>query len=401
MAESMTADAAPQHAHGSVHAAVECTVPAKPPAPGRMDFWRLLMAGAKVIATLLVAGIAVLIVLMTWQYYVGSPWTRNGIIRVQVANIAPQVSGEIIRLHVVDNQLVRQGDVLYEIDPFNFEIAVRTAQAAVDNAAAEVQVKQAQSDRRQKLSDDATTPEEQQVFAGSALQARAAYDSATQQLAQAKMNLERTKVKSPVDGYVINLLLRVGDFAASGNSNISVVDSDSFWIDGYFEETKLSQICIGDRVEAKLMSYNEPITGRVDTITRGISVGNAAPGTQGLPNVNPIYTWVQLAQRVPIRIAIDAVPSGVPLVSGMTATVTVDPASGSEQLGWLVSLRNLIERLPLLFDAPAPREDCLGAVLQGSPWPERLPLVQPAPGEAPQKIVPGLVPGIDQPPRTN
>src|SRR5258708_9786407 len=117
--------------------------------------------------------------------------------------------------------------------------------------------------------------------------------------------------------------MRVGDFAHQGTANVSIIDSDSYWIDGYFEETKMARVCIGDRVEAKLMGYAQPILGHVGTVTRGISVSNAAPSTQGLPNVDAVYTWVRLAQRVPVRIAIDKAPPGVPLGSAMTATVPI------------------------------------------------------------------------------
>ena len=114
-----------------------------------------------------------------------------------------------------------------------------------------------------------------------------------------------------------------------------MIDADSYWIDGYFEETKMAHICIGDRAEAKLMGYRDPIVGRVQTVTRGISVSNAAPSTQGLPNVDPVYTWVRLAQRVPVRIRITDVPAGVPLVSGMTVTVTIRGAEARESRpGW-------------------------------------------------------------------
>jgi multidrug resistance efflux pump len=85
----------------------------------------------------------------------------------------------------------------------------------------------------------------------------------------------------------------------------------------------MAHICIGDGAEAQLIGYRDPIVGRVESVTRGISVSNAAPNTQGLPNINPVYTWVLLAQRVPVRIRITHVPAGVPLISGMTATVTI------------------------------------------------------------------------------
>src|SRR5262249_2525634 len=151
-------------------------------------------------------------------------------------------------------------------------------------------------------------------------------EAAQQQVAQAEINLRRTQVRSPVNGYITNLMMRVGDFAHEGATNISVIDADSYWIDGYFEETKLARICIGDRVKAKLMGYAQPILGHVVTVTRGIGVSDAASGTQGLPNPNPVYTWVRPAQRVPVRIAIDSVPPGIPLVSGMSTTLTIEDA---------------------------------------------------------------------------
>src|SRR6202007_2229230 len=164
------------------------------------------------------------------------------------------------------------GYVLYTIESADFEVAQLTGVATVQQRAADLQVKQLQSERRQHLSDLATTPEEQQIFAGNAVQAKAALDAAQQQLAQAEINLKRTRVLSPGNGYVTNLLLRVGNFAQAGTSNISIIDTDSFWIDGYFEETKLARICVGDRAEAKLMGYALPIVGHVTTVTRGVRV---------------------------------------------------------------------------------------------------------------------------------
>jgi multidrug resistance efflux pump len=167
-------------------------------------------------------------------------------------------------------------------------------------------------------------------------------DAAQQQVAQADINLQRTQVRSPVNGYVTNLLLREGDYARQGVSNVSIVDTDSFWVDGYFEETKLARVCIGDRAEAKLMGYALPIVGHVTTVTRGVSVSNAAAGAQGLPNVDPVYTWVRLAQRVPVRIAIDEVPPGVPLVSGTTATVTIRGAPQIESRTWFERTKSVV-----------------------------------------------------------
>ena len=275
------------------------------------------------VATAGIAIVAVLISLVTWDHYNAGPWTRDGRLRVQVASVAPEISGKIKELRIVDNQVVHKGDILYVIDPFDFEVALRTNKATLQQKAADLNVKELQFERRHRLSDLASSTEEKQIYEGNALQARATVESAQQQVAQAEINLRRTEVRSPVNGIVTNLLLREGDYAHQGAANVSIIDTDSYWVDGYFEETKLARLCVGDRAEAKLMGYAMPIIGHIATVTRGVSVSNAAAATQGLPNVDPVYTWVRLAQRVPIRIAIDHVPPGVPLVSGLTATITI------------------------------------------------------------------------------
>jgi multidrug resistance efflux pump len=289
----------------------------------RSDAFRTMRFLLRRLATGGIAIVAVLGALVTWDLYNAAPWTRDGTVRVQVANVAPQISGQIKELGVVDNEFVHKGDILYVIEPFDFDVALRAYKASLQQKIADRDVKELQAERRQRLTDLAVSTEEKQTYQGNAVQAAAVVDTAQEQVKQAEINLQRTVVRSPVNGYVTNLLLRVGNYAAQGTSNISIVDTDSFWIDGYFEETKLARLCVGDRAEAKLMGYSAPIVGHVATVTRGVSVSNAAAATQGLPNVDPVYTWVRLAQRVPVRITIDKVPPGVPLVSGLTATVTI------------------------------------------------------------------------------
>jgi multidrug resistance efflux pump len=368
--------------------------------PKRKLARRWIVVGAKHLATLAVALVAFLMALVIWDYYVTAPWTRDGRVRVQVSSIAPQVSGQITELRVGDNQYVHRGDVLYVIDPFDFEVALRADNAQMQQRAADLQVKQLQSDRRQRLSELATNPEQQQVFAGAAVQAKAAFDAAQQQVAQAEIDLRRTQVRSPVNGYVTNLLLRVGDFAHEGATNISVIDTDSYWIDGYFEETKLARICIGDRVEAKLMGYAQPILGHVATVTRGIGVSDAAGGTQGLPNVNPVYTWVRLAQRVPVRIAIDSLPTGIPLVSGMTATITVKDAGDVDAGTWLGRAITAVEtRLSDVLVGPPARAGCIPATTTDQAIPESIPTDTATTGITPEQLNPGLAPSINASPR--
>ena len=296
--------------------------------------WRLLATG-------LILACAFVGAALVWQFYVTAPWTRDGRVRVQVASVAPQVSGQIVELRVADNQTVKKGDVLYVIDPFDFDVAIASAEAEMDNREADLQVKRTQAARREALTTLSTSVEEKQQFAGTAKIAEAALASAKAQLSQAKINRTRTEVRAPVNGRVTNLLLRVGDYATTGTVNIAVIDTDSFWIDGYFEETKMAHIHVGDTASAELLGYDPLIRGRVESITLGISIANAAPSTQGLPSVDPVYTWVRLAQRVPVRIRIESVPEGVTLVAGMTATVSVGEP-GTHRHAWLAALRQRV-----------------------------------------------------------
>ena len=260
-----------------------------------------------------------------WDAYVGVPWTRDGTVRAYVVTMAPQVAGQIVELPVADNQFVHKGDLLMVIDPTNYRIAVSLADAAVQQAQANAQNAEREAKRRQELTTLAVTVEEKQTYATSAVAAQAQYQQAVANLDQARVNLQRTEIRSPVNGWVTNLLTQLGDYANVGENVISLVDADSFWIDGYFEETNLEPIQVGDPASIKLMGYSQIVRGHVGSIARGINVANAQPNGQGLATVNPIFTWVRLAQRIPVRVHIDEVPEGVVLAAGMTATVQIDP----------------------------------------------------------------------------
>jgi len=260
-----------------------------------------------------------------WNAYMGAPWTRDGTVRAYVVTMAPEVSGHIVELPVADNQFVHKGDLLMVIDPTNYKIAVSLAEAAVQQAQANAQNAEREAKRREELTQLAVTKEEKQTFSSNALASQAQLQQAQANLDQARVNLERTEIRSPVNGWVTNLLAQLGDYANVGTNEISVVDADSFWVDGYFEETNLAPIQVGDPAEIKLMGYSQIVRGHVGSIARAINVSNAQPNGQGLANVNPIFTWVRLAQRIPVRIHIDQVPEGVVLAAGMTATVQIDP----------------------------------------------------------------------------
>jgi multidrug resistance efflux pump len=361
-----------------------------PPQPGRSR--RMARTGA----TVLCIPVAILAALVIWNSYVCAPWTRDGRLRVQVANIAPQISGQIIQVRVVDNQFVHKGDLLYVIDPFDYRVALATASSQVKQRAADLQVRHQQAQRRLHLTNLATTAEEQQVYAGQAADAKALFEVATQQQAQAEMNLARTEVRSPVNGFVTNLLMRVGDYAHTGVTNVSVVDTDSYWIDGYFEETKLAKLCVGDRVEAKLLGFPTPIIGRIDTVTRGISVSDATPSIQGLPNVNAVYTWVRLAERVPVRVHITQVPPGVPLIAGLTATVIDrgnEPSSDAPILSRAYS--EVVESVRDVFEPSSPGPGCIQPTIGGEGVLTTFPTPILPMELSPDQINPGLAPGLN------
>ena len=321
-----------------------------------------------------------------WEAYMGAPWTRDATVRTYVVRMAPEVAGRIVELPVVDDQFVNKGDLLLEIDPTDYQIAVDLAEAAVQQAQANVQnikaqitVQQAQVSASQAKVDEtqaALTFAEQQAAryrdlaekqAGTVqleqqtasqlrqsqagLQnaqatlalaerqieslnaqlagAEASVAQATAQRNQAQVNLKRTQIHSPVNGWVTNLLAQLGDYTTVGANVISIVDADSFWVDAYFEESQLASVHEGDPAEIKLMGYSQIVRGKVAGVARAINVPNAQPNQAGIATVNPIFTWVRLAQRVPVRIKIDRIPDGVRLVEGMTATVELAPRGTS------------------------------------------------------------------------
>ena len=281
------------------------------------------------VITLAATALAIAMGALMWDAYMGAPWTRDATVRTYVVTMAPEVAGRIVQLPVKDNQFVHKGDLLLVIDPTDYKNALQLAEANVEQARATALNAQLQLQRRQKLSELAETIEDRQIHEASAAASQAQFQAAQVSRDQAKVNLERTEVRSPVNGWVTNLLAQVGDYASVGRNVISVVDAVSFWIDAYFEETRLPSIREGDPAKIKLMGHSEIILGEVGGLARGITVANAQPDPAGLANVNPIFTWVRLAQRIPVRINFKQVPDGVRLVTGLTATVQIEPRSSS------------------------------------------------------------------------
>jgi multidrug resistance efflux pump len=306
----------------STTTAVERT--AAPPQPFRQAAQPRRRRVLPFLVTAVAVAVAAVFTTMMWNAYMDAPWTRDGTVRAYVVTMAPEVSGLIVELPVADNQFVHKGDLLMTIDPTNYKIAVSLNEATVEQAQANMQNTAKESQRRQLLTDLAVTTEEKQTYAANATASYAQYQQAVANLKQAQVNLERTEIRAPVDGWVTNLLAQRGDYATAGQNLISLTDANSFWVDGYFEETGMGPIQVGDPAEVKLMGYPQIVRGHVQSIARAINVANAQPNGQGVATVNPIFTWVRLAQRIPVRIQIDKVPDGVVLVAGMTATVQID-----------------------------------------------------------------------------
>lgn len=278
------------------------------------------------VITLVMVGIAAVLVIAVWHTYMLAPWTRDGRVQAEVVDIAPEVPGTIADVPVHDNQFVHKGDVIFALDPVRFRIAIAEAQAAVARATQQLRLDESNARRRKGLA-GVVSAEEQEQYAIAAAVASANLDAAKASLDLSNLNLVRSVLRSPVNGYVTNLRLRVGDFATVGQPRVAVVDADSFWIYGYFEETKIHGVHVGDPAQIKLMGYSQTLTGHVESITRGINDRDSQVDRYGLPDVNPVFTWVRLAQRIPVRVGIETVPSGILLASGMTCSVSVGDAA--------------------------------------------------------------------------
>jgi multidrug resistance efflux pump len=280
----------------------------------------------RVLVTVVVVAAAGVAGWYLWRTYEESPWTRDGRVRVNVVMVAPDVAGAVTDMRVKDNQSVKIGDTLFVIDPARYRLALEQAEAALAGAKSVLDQRQEEQQRRERLSSASISEEALNQARTAALSAQAAYDQAEAALGVAKLNLARTDVRSPVNGHVTNLLVHRGDYATAGHPMVALVDSDSFYVAGYFEETKLRHIKIGDHVSIRLMAYDAPLTGHVESVARAITDRDNALGSDLIANVNPTFSWVRLAQRIPVRIAIDDVPKGITLSAGMTATVVVtDP----------------------------------------------------------------------------
>ncbi len=284
-------------------------------------FLPLLMRSA---ATILIVLIATFIAIWMWTHYERNPWTRDGRVRADIVRVTPDIGGLITQVAVHDNQPVRAGDLLFVIDRPRYALALYQVDAQIASARATLGQAQREAKRDLALGDLVAAENHEQNVAKVAT-ARAALAEAIAAREGAALNLQRTRIRASVNGVVTNLDLHPGDYVAAGSQAMALVDSDSLRVEGYFEETKLPQIRIGAPVTVHLMGEAADIHGRVESIASGINDSSRSDSTNLLPTVEPTFSWVRLAQRIPVRVKLTQVPAGIRLIAGRTATITIEP----------------------------------------------------------------------------
>ncbi|MBV4413451.1 HlyD family secretion protein [Enterobacteriaceae bacterium YMB-R22] len=277
----------------------------------------------KYFSTLIILALALIAGWLVWNFYMQSPWTRDGKVRAEQVGITPQVSGAISQLKVEDNQFVKAGEVLFQIDNTPFHIAVLNAEARLAKAQSDLAKASNEANRRHRLPGNYISREDMESADLNAKAMQASVKAARASLAQARWQLEQTTVRAPVDGWITNLSTRPGSYATSGKPVFALVDSRSFYVVGYFEETKLRNIKPGDSAIITLYSNHVTLQGRVASIGRAIYDQSVETDSGLVADIKPNVPWVRLAQRVPVRIALTAIPADVTLVSGTTCTVSI------------------------------------------------------------------------------
>ncbi|MBO9689895.1 efflux RND transporter periplasmic adaptor subunit [Roseateles chitosanitabidus] len=281
--------------------------------------WRRAVS---ILVTLLVVAAALWAASRLWDRYELQPWTRDGRVRANVVQIAPDVSGLVTAVPVQDNQEVAAGALLFEVDRARYELALRQAQAQL--SAQKVALAQAlrEADRNSGLG-SLVSQEAREQTRSRAEQSRAAVAQAEVAVDSAKLNLARAEIRAPSAGTITNFDLRQGAYASAGHPVLALVDAQSLYVEGYFEETKLARIHVGDAVEILPMGASHPLKGHVESFSAGIADRDRSTSANLLPSVNPSFNWVRLPQRVPVRVKLDPLPAGERLVAGQTVTVQV------------------------------------------------------------------------------
>jgi RND family efflux transporter MFP subunit len=258
-----------------------------------------------------------------WSYYMLEPWTRDGRVRADVVTVAADVSGLVSDVFVRDNEKVGKGQELFRIDQRRFQYALDQAKADVSSHQTALDQAKRDLTRSKSLTSLAVTQQQVEHAQQAFDEAQARLDEANAALEVAKLNLERSTVVAPVNGIVTNFDLLPGRYVNAGAAVFALVGSDTFRVEGYFEETKLRRIHIGDDAAVKLIGDPRVLSGHVESIAYGVEDQNRTTSSELLAFVNPTFSWVRLAQRIPVRIKLKDVPPDLLLVAGRTATVSI------------------------------------------------------------------------------
>jgi len=262
-----------------------------------------------------------------YEAYIENPWTRDGQVRTQVIQVTPRVNGMVTKIHIVDNQKVKTGDLLFEIDPSQYQVKVDQAKARLQRTLEAAKGTKIEYERVTKIYNrDKGAVSQKDLVRNQTnyYKSLADIDSSRESLNTAKLNLSYTKVYAEVDGYVSNINFQIGSQASANKPILALVDENAYWVFGFFREDAIPEVEVGDTAKVTLLAYPDTaLTGKVESIAWGIAHSDGNPGNNLLPSVKPVFQWIRLAQRIPVRIKLDKLPENVKLRFGLTASVMI------------------------------------------------------------------------------
>lgn len=281
----------------------------------------------KILLTFTILGTATYFAYNKYREYIENPWTRDGQVRTQVIQVTPRVNGMVTKIHVVDNQKVKTGDLLFEIDPSQYQVKLNQAEARLQRTREAAKGKKIEYERVQNIYEKDRGAVSQKDLVRNETnyyKSLADIESSEEAVNTAKLNLSYTKVYAEVDGYVSNINFQIGSQASKNKPILALVDENSYWVFGFFRENAIPDVKVGDEARVTLLAYPDtPLSGKVESIAWGISHSDGNPGNNLLPSVKPVFQWIRLAQRIPVRVKLDKVPENVKLRFGLTASVMV------------------------------------------------------------------------------
>jgi len=281
----------------------------------------------KILLTLIILGTAAFFAYNKYRAYIDNPWTRDGQVRTQVIQVTPRINGMVTKIHVIDNQKVKTGDLLFEIDPSQYQVKLNQAEARLQRTKEAAKGTKIEFERVKNIYDKDKGAVSQKDLVRNETKyykSLADIDSSTEAVNTAKLNLSYTKVFAEVDGYVSNINFQIGSQATANKAILALVDENAYWVFGFFREDAIPEVKVGDTAKVTLLAYPDtPLSGKVESIAWGISHSDGNPGSNLLPSVKPVFQWIRLAQRIPVRIKLDKLPENVKLRFGLTASVMI------------------------------------------------------------------------------